>query len=167
VQALYGHGGYIILDIRTPSQLDRFGKVPKVKRAVEGGYAVDVPYKLSKRRFEDGKSTETESDNPDFLAEVNQKFKNKDTKLLVLDFDGSHAIEALEALFENGFENIVGIQGGYKKWFKTWDNTLKRRNLGEYQEHSWGQGETSCGIHASGAGFENQDAASRDFWSGF
>lgn len=29
------------------------------------------------------------------------------------------AIECLELLFEDGYENIVGMKGGFKPWFKT------------------------------------------------
>jgi rhodanese-related sulfurtransferase len=163
---LYSHGGYTLLDIRTDVEVDKYGKVP-VSRAPEGGYAVCIPFALSSKRFEDGVVKVETSPNPDFLLEVEQSFP-KETKLIVMDFDGQvYAMEALEMLFEAGYENIVGLQGGYRNWFRTWDNKLKRRNLGEYQEHSWGEGETSCGIHASGAGFENQDAQSADFWKGF
>jgi rhodanese-related sulfurtransferase len=163
LQALYQHGGYDILDIRTPTQVDRFGKVPACARAQEGGYSICVPYKTSRRWFEDGKMQEEEEPNEDFLYDVEDQF-DKDAKIMVMDFDGQTAIEALELLDDNGFTNIVGVQGGFKKWFKAWDTKLKRRNLGEYQEHSWGEGECSTGIHASGAGFANQDAQSGDFW---
>lgn len=166
MQALYDHGGYTILDIRTTAEVNRFGAVPNARRAKEGGTTVNIPFKNSKTWFEDGEQKTETSDNPDFLDQVSDQF-DKDDKLLVLDFDGQAAIDALETLYENGFEQIVGIQGGYKTWFKTWDNKLKRRNLGEYQEHSWGDGRDSCGIHASGAGFENGDAQSKDFWSSF
>ena len=166
MQALYDHGGYTMLDIRTSDEVNRFGQIPTARRAREGGVSVRVPFKNVKKRFEDGKQQIETSDNPDFLDQVAAKF-SKDTKLLILDFDGQAAIDALEALYEKGFDQIVGIQGGYKMWFKTWDNKLKRRNLGEYQEHSWGEGRDSLGIHASGAGFENGDAQSKDFWSSF
>ena len=51
------------------------------------------------------------------------------------------------------------------------DFNLRRRNFGEYQENyssgdQLGMGD-SCGVHASGAGFENQDRLSGDFWDQF
>jgi rhodanese-related sulfurtransferase len=130
--------------------------------------SVCIPYQFANRRFVDGEQVVELEPNTYFMEDVREVFPDKDINLLVMDFDGqSSAIDALEQLYEDGYENIVGVQGGYRNWFKTWDNKLKRRNLGEYQEHSWGQGETSCGIHASGAGFENQDAQSADFWKTF
>jgi len=81
------------------------------------------------------------------------------------------AVEVLEMLFEEGYENIVGMKGGFKPWFKTFDFNLRRRNFGEYQENynstdQLGMGD-SCGVHASGAGFQNQDRSSGDFWDQF
>ena len=164
VQALYAHGGYNILDIRTKAQQDQFGQVPNHQRTRQGGKAIHVPYKTTRKYFEDGKQQVETQDNPDFWDIVDRKFQ-KDSPILVMDWDGAtYGIEVLEGLDEEGFENIVGIKGGYKAWFKTWDQKLRRRNLGEYQEHGWGEGRDSTGIHASGAGFTNQDRASGDFW---
>ncbi len=42
-------------------------------------------------------------------------------------------------------------------WFRTWDNKLNRRRYGEYAEDYAGEGSDSCGIHASGAGFDKVD----------
>eukprot|EP01025_Chloroclados_australasicus_P061092 TRINITY_DN7959_c0_g1_i3.p1 TRINITY_DN7959_c0_g1~~TRINITY_DN7959_c0_g1_i3.p1 ORF type:complete len:222 (+),score=40.10 TRINITY_DN7959_c0_g1_i3:48-668(+) len=164
-RVLYSHGGYTILDIRNNNEIDKYGKVPRDPR---GGSSVCIPYQNARRWFEDGQVQTELTDNPDFLAEVEDTFP-KDALLIVMDFDGQTcAMDALDQLFDAGYENIVGLQGGYRNWFRTWDNKLKRRVMGgEYSEHHWGEGETSCGIHASGAGFENQDAASADFWSSF
>lgn len=52
-------------------------------------------------------------------------------------------------------------QGGYYGWFRVFDNKLKRRVNGEYAEQ-YTHDADSCGIHASGAGFERVDAA--DQW---
>jgi rhodanese-related sulfurtransferase len=168
LQALFSHGGYTILDIRSDLEVDKYGRIPpEPKRPREGGKTVCIPYNNSRKWFENGKIQVEVTPNPDFMNEVRARFR-PEAKLIVMDFDGQEfAIDALDQLFEAGYEEIVGLQGGYKNWFKTWDNKLKRRNLGEYQEHSWGEGETSCGIHASGAGFENQDAQSADFWKSF
>jgi rhodanese-related sulfurtransferase len=168
LQALYSHGGYTILDIRPNTEVDKYGKIPpSPNRPPEGGKTMCVPYMNSRKWFENGAVQVEMSPNPDFMNEVRARFR-PETKLLVMDFDGQeYAIDALDQLYDAGYEEIAGLQGGYKNWFRTWDNKLKRRNLGEYQEHSWGEGETSCGIHASGAGFENQDAQSADFWKSF
>jgi hypothetical protein len=47
--------------------------------------------------------------------------------------------------------------GGFYNWFRVFDNKMVRRNLGEYQEKYDGDGSDSCGIHASGAGFDKMD----------
>lgn len=73
----------------------------------------------------------------------------------------AYSIDALMALEEAGYTNLVGIAGGYYEWFRYFDNKMVRRNLGEYQEKYDGEGESSCGIHASGAGFERVDAIER------
>ena len=49
-------------------------------------------------------------------------------------------------------------QGGYYAWNRTFDNKLGRRRFGEYAENYMGEGSDSCGIHASGAGFDRVDA---------
>ena len=48
------------------------------------------------------------------------------------------------------------VQGGYNAWFRIFDNKLGRRRNGEYAEN-YAHGADSCGIHASGAGFERSD----------
>lgn len=157
MQCLYSKGGYIWFDVRHNVDIDRFGKVRD---------AICVPFLNAKKQFVDGETKVSTSPNADFLAAVQKKFPKKDVKLLVGDMKGECAIDALEMLDGVGYTNIVGLQGGYLAWMKTWDNKLLRRNLGEYQEDPYGEGGASCGIHASGAGFKNQDAASADFWSG-
>jgi hypothetical protein len=44
--------------------------------------------------------------------QVEKKFPNKEAKLIVADSDGrTYAIEALEALDEAGYVNMVGLKG--------------------------------------------------------
>ncbi|KIY96928.1 hypothetical protein MNEG_11036 [Monoraphidium neglectum] len=50
--------------------------------------------------------------------------------------------------------------GGYNAWYNVFDNKLKRRVYGEYAE-TYIHGGDSCGIHASGAGFDKVDAIER------
>ncbi len=51
---------------------------------------------------------------------------------------------------------FYAVQGGYNAWFRVFDNKLNRRRWGEYAEN-YTHGADSCGIHASGAGFERSD----------
>ena len=46
------------------------------------------------------------------LPQVEKKFPDKEAKLIVADSDGrTYAIEALEALDEAGYVNMVGLKG--------------------------------------------------------
>eukprot|EP00951_Prasinocladus_malaysianus_P032406 scaffold315525_cov37-Prasinocladus_malaysianus.AAC.1 len=134
--------------------------------------AIHVPYVKEKKRFVDGKMEIDSTPNEQWLDQVKQKIPNKEQKLIVVDLDGrTNAIDCLETLFEEGYENIVGLKGGFKTWFRTFDNKLRRRVFGEYAENyssydRLGSGD-SGGIHASGAGFANQDRLSGDFWDNF
>jgi rhodanese-related sulfurtransferase len=52
--------------------------------------------------------------------QVEKRFPNKSAaKLLVACADGrQYSIDALEALDEAGYTNIVGLRGGYYAWFR-------------------------------------------------
>ena len=161
---LYLEGGYKFLDVRSDREKD-FGAIKN---------SIHVPYTKDKKEFlpEGMKITKTRLDKEAWLKAVNSKVPKKDTKLIVHDMIGkTYGLECLELLFDNGYENIVGLRGGFKPWFKTFDFNLRRRNFGEYQENYAGHDQLaagdSCGIHASGAGFQNQDRLSGDFWDQF
>ena len=72
--------------------------------------------------------------------------------------------QALEALDEAGYVNIVGLRGGYNMWNRTWDAKLRRRNLPGNFEEEWQHGADGCGVHATGASFQNQDAFQYADW---
>lgn len=56
---------------------------------------------------------------PFVSTQVQRKFPNKDAKLLVACANGSqYSIDALEALDEAGYTNLVGLRGGYTAWFR-------------------------------------------------
>jgi hypothetical protein len=89
---------------------------------------------------------------------VEKKLPKKDTKILVGCSDGrARAIQALIALDEAGYTNLVGLKGGYMAWSKVFDNKLNRRREDGYTETYTHDGD-SCGIHSSGAGFDRVDA---------
>lgn len=94
---------------------------------------------------------------------MKKRFPNLDHPLLVACSDGrTYSIDALMALEEAGYTNIVGLRGGFYSWFSVWDNKLGRRRTGEYAETYTHDGD-SCGIHSSGAGFEKMDPAERNW----
>eukprot|EP00192_Tetraselmis_astigmatica_P018596 CAMPEP_0117672610 /NCGR_PEP_ID=MMETSP0804-20121206/13998_1 /TAXON_ID=1074897 /ORGANISM="Tetraselmis astigmatica, Strain CCMP880" /LENGTH=251 /DNA_ID=CAMNT_0005481227 /DNA_START=252 /DNA_END=1004 /DNA_ORIENTATION=- len=152
--------GYVWLDIRSSRLRDSLGLVTG---------SVHIPWEFDKKRFEDGKMVIDSTYNEGWLDEVFAKLPDKSTPILVGDMDsGENAIDCLNYLYENGYENVVGIKGGFKAWFRTFDSKFRRRVFGEYAENysSYDRlgGGDSCGIHSSGAGFENQDKVSGDFW---
>lgn len=134
--------------------------------------SVSVPWQVDTKRFVDGKMVIDSKDNDNWLDDLKKAIPSTEAKIMVCDMDGrTHAVDCLEVLFENGYENIVGLKGGFKAWFRTFDYKLRRRVFGEYAENysandRLGSGD-SCGVHASGAGFENQDRMSGEFWDSF
>ena len=109
-----------------------------------------------------GKKLLKKRPNDNFIAQVEKKIPNKATKLIVACSDGkSYCMEALEQLDEAGYENMVALRGGYYAWLRTWDNNLRRRRGDGYTEAYDGEGSDSCGVHATGAGFERVDAVEK------
>ena len=102
-----------------------------------------------------------ESNKPDQVAKV---FPDKNEKIIVACSDGrNRAIQALEALDEAGYVNIVGLRGGYNMWNRTWDAKMRRSLPGVFQEE-WQHSADGCGVHATGASFQNQDAFQYADW---
>lgn len=119
------------------------------------------PYKwnseLQKKAYEQTLNTE-------FINQVHARFPDKNQKLIVMCSDGTNrALQVLELLYDDGYENIVGLRGGYNNWDRAFDPKGGRRNVGEATEvfdHVDTEGNTiaGAGIHASGAGFEMMDS---------
>tara|TARA_B110000977_G_scaffold178125_1_gene235349 strand:- start:11394 stop:11804 length:411 start_codon:yes stop_codon:yes gene_type:complete len=103
--------------------------------------------------------------NADFMNKIGKIFPDKNAKIIIACSDGrNRAIQALEALDDAGYANIVGLRGGFNMWSRTWDAKMRRRNLpGDFQEE-WQHGADGCGVHATGATFQNQDAFQYADW---
>ncbi len=57
--------------------------------------------------------------------------------MVIMCSDGkTYSMDALVALDEEGYTNIVGLKGGYYNWFKFFDNNLRRRRGDGYTEVS-------------------------------
>lgn len=150
-RVLYSDMGYTYLDVRPALELEAAGKFKG---------CVNVPLVNAKWRYDPElkKKVLEKEDNPQFMDLIKKKFPNLEHPLLVGCSDGTtYSIDALEALDEAGYTNIVGLRGGYYAWTSVFDNNLRRRRSGEYAETYMHDGDT-CGIHASGAGFTRVDA---------
>ncbi|EFJ45243.1 gonidia-specific protein KA_k47 [Volvox carteri f. nagariensis] len=160
-RCLFSNGGYTWLDVRSELENDEVGKVKG---------SVNIPFVHLKRVYdpETKERVMKKTPNPDFIKMVEKRFPKKDVKLMVGCSNGkAYSIDALEALEEAGYTNLTFVRGGYNAWFRVFDNKFNRRNYGEYQERYDGHDQLSmgdsCGIHASGAGFDKVDKADR--WS--
>lgn len=114
--------------MRPEYELDEAGKVRG---------CVNVPVYTAENKYDAaaGKKVLRKFPNDKFIAQVEKKIPNKETKLIVACSDGkSYCMEALEALDEAGYENMVALKGGYYAWFRTWDNNLRRRRGDGYTE---------------------------------
>lgn len=150
-RALYSDGGYTYLDVRSEDEYDADGKVPN---------AVNIPLINTKRKWNlDTMVLEVEqSANPEFLNQIKAKFPDKDTPLLISCSDGTQrCIQALILLDGEGYTNIVGLKGGFIKWFETFDSKLIRRKHVHYETVYQADGD-AMGIHSTGAGFSRVDS---------
>lgn len=153
-RVLFSAGGYTYLDVRPKIEYEDVGRVVG---------SVNIPIVNSVRKYdpEQKKKVTTKTPNDNFVADVEKRFKDKSTKLLIGCSNGkAYSMDALIALDEAGYENIVGLRGGFYAWFSVFDNKLGRRKTGEYAETYTHDGD-SCGIHSSGAGFDRVDKADK------
>mmetsp|Transcript_28821 Transcript_28821/g.62626 ORF Transcript_28821/g.62626 Transcript_28821/m.62626 type:complete len:210 (+) Transcript_28821:1-630(+) len=148
--------GWTYLDVRPTLEIEEVGKYRG---------AVSIPIKNMEKKF----NTETrekeyiKTPNDKFVEMVQKKFPDTQAKLMIGCSDGTaYSMDALIALDEAGYENLVGMKGGYYRWFRTFDNNLRRRRGDGYTEDHMAEGGDSCGIHSSGAGFERVDKI--EYW---
>lgn len=95
------HGGYKVLDVRS----DR-------ERAL--GYirgSGHVPFTKDRRTI-DNKFVASKVDA--WIYKVRARIPKKGVKMIVHDSNGKYAVECLEKLFADGYENIVGLKGGFE-----------------------------------------------------
>jgi len=170
-RCLFSEHGYSILDIRSKAEIDQIGNFPRELPSdhLGPGRFYEVPLINADYRYnsEAGKKMMTNMEaNPDFMSEVRRIFPDPQTaRIIICCSDGrNRAIQALEALDAAGYVNIVGLRGGYNMWNRTWDAKMRRRNLPGVFQEEWQHGADGCGVHATGASFENQDAFQYADW---
>ena len=162
---LFVAGDYQILDVRAKSEIEYVGNYPRDQ--IYGPKITEIPIINATRRYdsEKGEKVYVQEINADFKAQVEKRFPDKETKLIIGCSDGrNRAIQALETLDEMGYVNIVGLRGGYNLWNRQWDSKLRRRNLPGVFKEEYQHGADGCGVHATGATFENQDAFQYADW---
>uniref|UniRef100_A0A7S0XEX7 Rhodanese domain-containing protein n=1 Tax=Mantoniella antarctica TaxID=81844 RepID=A0A7S0XEX7_9CHLO len=170
-RCLFSELAYSILDIRADCELEQIGNYPRElpsDHLVPSGI-YHVPLISASTRFDSSVNKKVMVNmkaNKDFITEIERIFPDKaNAKIIISCSDGrNRAIQALEALDEAGYVNIVGLRGGFNMWSRTWDAKMRRRNLpGDFKE-DYQHGADTCGVHATGAGFENQDAFQYADW---
>jgi len=121
-----------------------------------------VPLVNATRKYDAEKGEKVFADfkmNPNFVAEVEKAFPNKEAKIMVACSDGrKRAMVALEALDAAGYVNLVGIKGGANSFNRDWDAKMRRRNLvGEFKQNYLHSGD-SPQLHGTGSQFKKADS---------
>ncbi|PSC72476.1 domain-containing isoform A [Micractinium conductrix] len=114
--------GYAVLDVRSELESGSKGKLRG---------SVMIPCVFQRQQFDAaaGQMVIDEQDNPGFLAQVARKFPRKDAPIIVMCGNGKQfSIDVLEALEEEGYVNLVGMQGGYTNFTRTFDVKLNPRD---------------------------------------
>ena len=158
-------GGYKILDVRADSEIDFVGNYPRDQ--INGSKFVVASIVNATRKYdsEKGEKVYQQSVNANFKAQVEKLFPDKEAKVIVACSDGrNRTLQALETMDEMGYVNIVGLRGGYNLWNRQWDAKLRTRNLPGVFKEDYIHGADGCGVHATGAGFQNQDAFQYADW---
>ena len=171
-RCLFSEHGYNILDIRCADELDVIGNFPRDKAAATehrgDNWFHHVPIINATYRYdsEAGKKLmKNQEGNRGFVDEVQKKFPDKNTRIIIACSDGrNRAIQALEALDDAGYVNIVGLRGGYNMWNRQWDQNMRRRNLPGNFKEEFSHGAEGMGVHGTGASFQNQDAFQYADW---
>lgn len=140
--------GYVLLDVRSKYECELTGSVVS---------SVNIPLiNVAKSWGEEGMVLDQDK-NPEFLAQVQQRFPDKSHGILIMCSDGSNrAIQTLVLLEENGYTNIVGVRYGYNGWLRKFTPKLERRRGDDYKEEYRAQGD-SQGLHVVGKAY-NVDA---------
>lgn len=93
-----------ILDCRTPEEYAFVG---------HASMAYNVPGRFFAYKFDNEKNAPVMIDNPDFLKEVNMKFKPDDT-IFVMCRSGGRSAESVNILAKAGFKNVFNIIDGFE-----------------------------------------------------
>lgn len=93
-----------IIDTRTPQEYVYIGH-PQM--------AVNIPILVWTGKFDTEKKDVTLDKNPDFVAEVQKRFKPED-KIMIMCRSGQRSATAAETLIKAGFKNVYNITDGFE-----------------------------------------------------
>lgn len=153
-------GGFTILDVRAKSEIEFVGNFP-IRSAIHGSKFKELPIINATRQYDSEAKAKVykQSVNADFKKQVAKMFPDKNARIVVACSDGrNRTLQALELMDEMGYVNICGLRGGYNMWNREWDSAFRRRNLPGVFKEEYQHGADGCGVHATGASFQNQDA---------
>ena len=122
-RVLWESSGYDALDVRCDWEREDRGSIKAQKGSVH------IPMFRSKKVYdaEADKDVIKQEVNPAWMEQVKARFADPESKLIVMCSDGSRRTQqALEALEQEGYSNVVGLQGGFNRWDETFDVALQR-----------------------------------------
>lgn len=93
-----------IIDCRTPQEYNFVGHAPM---------AYNIPSKFMSMEYDAKKKTYKMQDNPDFVAEIEKRFKKNQT-LLLMCRSGSRSAKASNLLAKAGYKNVYNIYDGFE-----------------------------------------------------
>ena len=152
-RVLEEEAGYKFLDVRS-----------KAEHEYKIGGCINVPLINAVFRFnvELKRKVPEQSANANFIADVQAKFPDKASKLIIFCSDGRiRTLSALRALDEAGYTMIVGMRGGYNGFSNVFDNRFYRRVEPDAMKevaYSNDFPEQSTGIFGTGASYDRTDS---------
>jgi rhodanese-related sulfurtransferase len=153
---------YAFLDVRSQEELESEGKVlPKMPNVFH------APIVKFSKRYDSvlGRKVVDKAPNANFVAEVGQKVLSKDQGLILLcsgvpSQGAQRSAQALEALRNAGYNNLVVLQGGYPAWAVQYTNKLERRVVSFVIASGGTSIEQSTGVSSKGSGVSGKDTTS-------
>uniref|UniRef100_A0A7S1IQM0 Rhodanese domain-containing protein n=1 Tax=Eutreptiella gymnastica TaxID=73025 RepID=A0A7S1IQM0_9EUGL len=114
---------YTIVDVRADWEREDSGQITN-------DTVVHIPLIYSEKLYDPelDQKVITQEANAQWMKEIQARFPDPDTKLLIMDSDGrDRALQALQVLHEANYEAVVSMRGGYNAWNEAFDNKLQRR----------------------------------------
>jgi rhodanese-related sulfurtransferase len=124
-RVLWKQGDHTLVDIRSDMEGRESGRV----RGSNKG-SVDIPLFNARSTYDSyaRRKVVTAEPNREWLKKMNERFPDRDSKILLMCSDGSgRAPQAARLLSRDGYWNIAVMAGGYNAWDQRFDKRLQPR----------------------------------------